>query len=950
MIESGGSKDYELGVLVVHGIGNQRRGQTLTQWADALVRWLESWSVDEQVTWRSPVASITEASLQPVGEPAHLTMKLRFEPDDPSGHHPGAVQTQRWLLAEGWWAGTFEPPTFGELWSWSFVSVPATAAMHANAIVRSAVARFRFSSSPVWRVLEAFRILAVLTALIGLVMISPVILAVFTVLLVAGLVGTLIPIDAVRLAVAKAQLAAIGTIGDTKRLTGSPTQAGAIKAPIVDGLRWLREAGCERVVIVAHSQGAAVSYKALADLAIAARDGDHEAHELVPVDSLVTVGSGLPKVHALEHLGRARGLRNLRTASLLVPICAVAASISLRELERTNAMSSFGWVGVAVAVTAVATLWTALRKIAVASSSENDEVRLGPGDYVDSLLNRAGVFRPSLEAALPSVLAIAGGCAVVVSVALVDRGIVGLIAAVSVIVGFGSIALIAADEIPPIPNDLYRTGTRRWLDLYAGRDPVPAGPTITTRAGWPNSWRVSNLGSIARDHNTYTSNTDECLTFLGVELLELANVGAMQAERVRQRTANYGFVRRWRVGWRMIATWVGVVSSTIFALRTWADGPATVAGWYEHVVADGGPIDRWSPIDLPSFVPRVVVEPWDGVMAVGAYLVVATIVVQVAHAVWSSWDRQQSRQELGPGEASHGATPAFVVLVAALALWSSFAVAPGWVGDWWSGLDLRSWSGIGRLVLPIVAAVALAAGLPAILRSSRFQDWVMHRYNSRVEARLRLGDWQLSEGHLDRAHETFGSARLDAKTAAWGDVHASAGLLRVRNLLRQRAILTGMAVSEDIDSYVHRCALVEQVTDVRGVSDRARVAAAVEWHLLGETKRARGQLGRVRPANRRRADHLAAELAVGDRTPADVDLEKSMTGMLPDQQMQLAFAMLAKGDAGARRTLDDHLAAGHIAPDLDLRAFLPADADSALHDLARQITGLSVGSPVPADS
>ena len=36
-------KLHELGVLFVHGIGEQERGQTLTIWADALANWLSGW-------------------------------------------------------------------------------------------------------------------------------------------------------------------------------------------------------------------------------------------------------------------------------------------------------------------------------------------------------------------------------------------------------------------------------------------------------------------------------------------------------------------------------------------------------------------------------------------------------------------------------------------------------------------------------------------------------------------------------------------------------------------------------------------------------------------------------------------------------------------------------------------------------------------------------------------
>ena len=132
----------DLGVLVVHGIGEQRQGVTLTQWSDALVGWLRRWSPDDPSSDlhldegdERPV-TVTNAHLAPADGPANLRIELG-----------GVEGGQTWLMAEGWWAGAFVPPTFGELWSWSFTSVPATSAMHANAVVGRAIRRYRHAPS-----------------------------------------------------------------------------------------------------------------------------------------------------------------------------------------------------------------------------------------------------------------------------------------------------------------------------------------------------------------------------------------------------------------------------------------------------------------------------------------------------------------------------------------------------------------------------------------------------------------------------------------------------------------------------------------------------------------------------------------------------------------------------------------------------------------------------------
>ena len=219
---------HDLGVLVVHGIGERKkRGETLTQWADALSSWLTEWSSHDDRSTVSEVV-LTRASLSPErGIPANATLSLAFEAE--------AQANQQWLIAEGWWAGAFEPPRFFELWSWSFKSVPATAAMHANALMGTAIRRRRLEQG--WaRLVADARIVGLVFILVLLVLLSPVILLLLTALLIVGIVASALPILSLREAVTKAQLVAVGTIGDSQRLVESPTQAAAIKAPIVDGL------------------------------------------------------------------------------------------------------------------------------------------------------------------------------------------------------------------------------------------------------------------------------------------------------------------------------------------------------------------------------------------------------------------------------------------------------------------------------------------------------------------------------------------------------------------------------------------------------------------------------------------------------------------------------------------------------------------------------------------
>ena len=108
----------KLGVLLVHGIGEQRRGQTLTRWGDALVHWLAgsddvfgSYQRDYRARFSSVTAS--DAEIAPDGDsasPAHVELSLETNPglwahDAPrEGWRDAAELRERWLLAEGFWA------------------------------------------------------------------------------------------------------------------------------------------------------------------------------------------------------------------------------------------------------------------------------------------------------------------------------------------------------------------------------------------------------------------------------------------------------------------------------------------------------------------------------------------------------------------------------------------------------------------------------------------------------------------------------------------------------------------------------------------------------------------------------------------------------------------------------------------------------------------------------
>ncbi len=751
---------FDLGVLVVHGIGDQKRGATLSQWADSLHNWLETWTPDSS---DRPLASVTigRTDLAPErGVPANLTMHLDLKGDE----------TQRWLMAEGWWAGTFEPPSFGELWTWSFRSVPATAAMHANAIFSRSVLAYK-SATGFQRIREGARIGMMMLAVLSLVLVSPAVIVLLTVLLLAGAIASALPIPAVKAAVLRAQLVAVGTIGDSLRLVESPTQAGAIKAPVADGLEWLQSKGCKKVVLLAHSQGAAVSYKVLLDV------DEGRNTKIEPIDSFITVGSGLPKVNTLEHLSHQRRGLGLHKASMVVPVAASIAAGALAFLYQEG--SWVGLVGMAV-VAVLSAPWLIKVGFNRYTSSPPAGTRSRTRPKVRGKLPVGETYEVSLVPVIATSLAMLG-------VALAsDHGVVTLIAAASVTLALLGVVLIAVDRIPVVESALMNA-TTRWLDLYAIKDPVPAGPTLTSVEGRPEAWPVSNLQSSIRDHTYYSLNVDECMTYVGIELLEAAAVTS-QGRSVRSALADYGFHRRWRVMWRSGITYFLAAAAALFAYQTFEGTDRRVIDGYAELIKDEGVVDAallW--FDVQKLVPEAMstaVANW--VVAIG-YILGGFALISLGHYFWDRWDRVEVDAEMGPGIVDRNRVYfeqqgliVFHALVGFVAIWPRVAL------EGWRRLDFQSWDSLGVLAALLGGLFLVGWVVPKILGALKVQDRVRRRSGGRLDKTVAIAQYELNRGDFSAAVASFERAYEITNELQLVSPATTSGFAQARDLLTHR--------------------------------------------------------------------------------------------------------------------------------------------------------------------
>lgn len=269
-------KKSELGILFVHGIGNQKQGETLEQFGRPLIEWF------------GHRVSVREASLRtgnPAETPAHTVIDM-----------PGGASS--WTLAESWWAEQFSMPPFAQLAGWLVTRGPSLALAHlgkwSGLKMKRAFAWLRpppekkwllwSVSAPAMLGVGAFGTVAtvigsfVLTVLLQLVA------------LVLGILS-LIPILRSRAAIATVLLSLRSILGDSFTFVDNPLSRSAILTRVRSDLKWL-SARCAHVAVIAHSQGAAVAHNVL--------------RKDVPPNTelLITVGSGLGKLERAYADGR----------------------------------------------------------------------------------------------------------------------------------------------------------------------------------------------------------------------------------------------------------------------------------------------------------------------------------------------------------------------------------------------------------------------------------------------------------------------------------------------------------------------------------------------------------------------------------------------------------------------------------------------------------------------
>jgi hypothetical protein len=302
-----------IGVVFVHGIGTQPARETLLNWANPIVEMLAEWR--REYDELNPQREIGEDPVEAAGvdhvDGGEERAWVRIAIPRTDADHPPTT----WLLTEAHWAGRVRAPAFGQ--ALRYIQGHLGAIIHGitagyglredrrerriEEIIRDQpepwdertthrVGELRQSATNRWRWIDTLDAIWQYPAVRSLLNLVATAVSISALAIYAPLRA--IPIKAIReraeLASLDAQL--VSAFGDLPVLLDDPVQAAIVRERLAETIRWVRDRGCDDVVLIAHSGGAIVSFSTLLD----------DEYRDLPVAKLITLGQGLSLGWRLE--------------------------------------------------------------------------------------------------------------------------------------------------------------------------------------------------------------------------------------------------------------------------------------------------------------------------------------------------------------------------------------------------------------------------------------------------------------------------------------------------------------------------------------------------------------------------------------------------------------------------------------------------------------------------
>ena len=255
------------GVLFVHGIGQQAPGETLREWGSSIVRAISDVRFERGMQ-ADPVVS---ARLHPEGD-LGLYLELEALGAPSADDCVGPQLPAHWVLSEAWWADRVTAPSFSVMASWLGPG-------GVLARIGETVLRYSAGAGPSARIVTFLRLIGLRVFLVA---VASLVLFLYGLL---RLITGVIPVGPLRngLLTRAIDNFVLEWFGDVYVLIADRAQGAEIRRRFEAAAWALQAAGCERIVVVAHSGGAIVSLMSMGG----------EPPDLPRIDRFVTLGEGL---------------------------------------------------------------------------------------------------------------------------------------------------------------------------------------------------------------------------------------------------------------------------------------------------------------------------------------------------------------------------------------------------------------------------------------------------------------------------------------------------------------------------------------------------------------------------------------------------------------------------------------------------------------------------------
>jgi hypothetical protein len=258
------SDAIRVGVVFVHGIGQQSESYTVREFGGPLLHWLQEWHKR-----RDSDLCVTSSDLT-YGELAQRPARFTLDLEKVEGH-----PAQTWIFAEAWWAARLSAPNLDEMTWWGLKSAFVRCLRLADVVVESFL---KLPQSPKAIIEVVSSVLLFLGYVAAAILSIPLLLGLYVLAQIPG------PVEQ---AVMGLRNFLLDQIGDFYTFMWDDIQAVHIRGSVGAAIHFLVEKReCERIAVVAHSQGTVVAYDALCSDAVLPAD-------LARVKTFVTFGAAL---------------------------------------------------------------------------------------------------------------------------------------------------------------------------------------------------------------------------------------------------------------------------------------------------------------------------------------------------------------------------------------------------------------------------------------------------------------------------------------------------------------------------------------------------------------------------------------------------------------------------------------------------------------------------------